>query len=127
MHLAHVALLVDNYDEAIEWLTRCLNFELVEDTPTEGKRWITMRPKGGGCSFVLAQAATTRQRIGVGNQFAGRVGFFLHVDDFSTAEQRLRKNDVRIIREPADFPYGRVLVFQDDWGNRWDLIQPTKA
>ena len=125
MHLAHVSLLVDDYDEAIAWLTRCLDFRLAEDTPAEGKRWITMRPPGGGCSLVLAQAENTRQRIGVGNQFAGRVGLFLYTDDFAAAETRLRDNDVRIVREPADQPHGRVLVFQDKWGNRWDLIAPA--
>jgi len=124
MELAHVALLVDDYDEAISWLKRCLDFVLVEDTPTEGKRWITMRPAGGGCSLVLAQAANTRQRIAVGNQFGGRVGLFLHTQDFAKAEQQLRRNEVRIIREPADQTHGRVLVFQDMWGNLWDLIAP---
>lgn len=125
MVLARVALLVDDYDEAIEWLTRCLAFALTEDTPTEGKRWVTMAPRGGDCSFVLAQAATIRQRVGVGNQFAGRVGLFLHTDDFLGDEARLRANDVRIVREAEDVPYGRVLVFQDMWGNRWDLIAPA--
>lgn len=126
MHLAHVALIVDDYDEAIAWLQQCLAFRLIEDTPTEGKRWITMQPAGGGCSFVIAQAKNTRQRVGVGNQFAGRVGLFLHTDDFASAESRLRENQVRIVREPEDHPYGRVLVFQDKWGNRWDLIEPTR-
>ena len=125
MHLVHVALIVDDYDEAIAWLTDCLAFELVEDTPIDGKRWITMRPPGSQCSFVIAQAKNTRERIGIGNQFAGRVGLFLHTDDFASAEKRLRANEVRIVREPADHPYGRVLVFQDKWGNKWDLIQPT--
>ena len=124
MHLAHIALVVEEYDAAIEWLTRCLDFTLLEDTPMEGKRWVMMQPTGGGCTFVIAQAKNTRQRIGVGNQFAGRVGFFLHTDDFATMEGRLRDNDVRIVREPEDHPYGRVLVFQDMWGNKWDLIQP---
>jgi len=125
MHLAHIALLVEEYDEAIEWLTRCLDFKLVEDTPIDGKRWIMMQPQGGGCTFVLGRAKNTRQRIGVGNQFAGRVGFFLHTSDFDTAESRLRQNKVRIVREPEDHPYGKVLVFKDKWGNMWDLIQPS--
>jgi catechol 2,3-dioxygenase-like lactoylglutathione lyase family enzyme len=125
MRLAHIALLIEDYDEAIEWLTRCLDFKVLEDTPMEGKRWILMQPQGGGCSFVLSKAKNTRQRIGVGNQFAGRVGFFLHTDDFAAAESRLRQNDVRIVREPEDHPYGRVLVFKDMWGNMWDLVQPS--
>ena len=127
MHLARVALIVEEYEEAIEWLTRCLDFHLVEDTPVEGKRWVVMAPSGGGCTFVLAKAANTRQRIGVGNQFAGRVGFFLHVDDFEAAEARLRENSVTITREPEDQPWGRVLVFKDMWGNQWDLIRPVSA
>ncbi len=122
MHLARVALIVDDCDEAIEWLTRCLDFTLTEDTPEEAKRWVTMSPRDGGCGFVLAKASTTRQRIGVGNQFAGRVGFFLNTQNFAADEARLRENDVKIVREPKDMPYGRVLVFQDLWGNRWDLI-----
>ncbi len=122
MTLKHIALLVDDYDVAIAWLTRCLAFELIEDTPTEGKRWIAMRPAGGGCSLILAKAKDDRQRASVGDQFAGRVGFFLATDDFAADEARLRANGVTIVREPVDQPHGRVLVFEDAWGNWWDLI-----
>ena len=125
MQLAHVALIVEDYDEAIEWLSRCLAFELVSDKPEPGKRWVTMRPRGGGCLFVIAQAKNTRERIAVGNQFAGRVGLFLHTERFAEDEARLRAQGVRIVREPEEHPYGRVLVFQDMWGNRWDLIAPA--
>ena len=120
--LRHVALLVDDYDAAIAWLSHCLAFETVEDVPTADKRWITMRPAGGGCSLVLAKAKDARQLAAVGQQFGGRVGFFLQTDDFGGVERRLRENGVSIIREPEDQPHGRVLVFEDAWGNRWDLI-----
>ena len=123
MNLALVSLLVDDYDEAISWLARCLDFEVREDTPTEGKRWVVVGPRGGsGSGLVLAQAANTRQRVAVGNQFGGRVGFFLHVDDFAAAEARLREHEVRLEGEARDEPYGRVVVFRDMWGNRWDLV-----
>ncbi len=125
-HLHAVALLVDDYDEAIAWLSRCLGFTVSADTPEPGKRWVTMQPPGGGCSLVLAQAANTRQRIGVGNQFAGRVGFFLYTTDFEASALRLRQNEVPIVREPEQHAYGQVLVFRDKWGNLWDLIEPAK-
>ena len=125
MHLAHVALLINDYDVAIDWLSRCLDFRVHEDTATEGKRWVTMTPSGGGCIFVLSRVKNVAQSSGVGKQFAGRVGFFLHTECFDRAEDRLRQNQVQIIREPEDQPHGRVLVFQDLWGNWWDLIQPV--
>ena len=122
MHLAHVTLIVDDYDEAITWLTRCLAFTLTEDTPTEGKRCVTMTPRGGGCAFVIARASSPRQRERIGDHFGGRVGLFLRTDDLAGDEARLRAEGVAIVREPKDMPYGRVLVFEDRWGNRWDLI-----
>ncbi len=125
MTLKHIAIVVDDYDKAVAWFRRCLKFELVEDTPVGGKRWVTMRPSGGGCSLVLGQARDQRQTDAIGNQFGGRVGFFLQTDSFAEDEGRLRENGVAIIREPVDQAYGRVLVFEDPWGNWWDLISAS--
>ena len=124
MQLAHIALLVDDYDEAIAWFERCLGFGVARDEVLpEGKRWVVVAPPGGGCSLVLAKAANTRQRVSVGNQFGGRVGLFLHCANLDAALERLREHDVRIEGAPRAEPYGRVAVFRDHWGNRWDLVE----
>ena len=95
---------VFDYDSAIDWLSRCLDFRVHEVTATERKRWVTMTPSGGGCLFVLSRVKNTAHSEGVGNQFAGRVGFFLYTDNFDRAEDRLRQNQVQIVREPEDSP-----------------------
>ncbi len=124
-HLAHVALLVRDYDEAIAWFTRVLGFRVVEDRPVpeQGKRWVLVAPPGGGTSLLLARAATAEQARFVGDQAGGRVFLFLETDDIARDEARLRAQGATIVREPMDAPYGRVLVFADLHGNRWDLIQ----
>ncbi|MFE9256612.1 VOC family protein [Streptomyces sp. NPDC006879] len=126
-HLALISLLVHDYDEAVEYYTRALGFELVEDTPREdGSRWVVIRPRGAGAAaLLLARAKDARQRERVGDQCGGRVGFFLHTDDFAADHARMAKAGVRFLEEPRHEPYGSVAVFEDLYGNRWDLIQPA--
>jgi catechol 2,3-dioxygenase-like lactoylglutathione lyase family enzyme len=124
--LATVALIVPDYDEAIAFFTRALGFELVEDRPMGGKRWVVVRPPGGqGATLLLARAATDEQAVLVGRQWAGRVGLFLHTTDFAAMQARMLAHGVHFLEAPRDEPYGRVAVFEDRWGNRWDLLQPA--
>ena len=128
MHLEHFALIVEDYDAAIAFFVDALGFELVEDSPaltTAGgrpKRWVVVRPPGRSTGLLLARADGERQRHAVGNQFAGRVGLFLRVDDFQSQYDRMRAAGVEFIGEPRDEAYGRVVVFLDIAGNRWDLL-----
>jgi catechol 2,3-dioxygenase-like lactoylglutathione lyase family enzyme len=121
-----VTLLVRDYDEAIDFYTRVLRFDLVEDTPlSPTKRWVVVRPGGGGADLLLARATSPEQIAAIGQQAGGRVGFFLHTDDFGGDHAHLRAHGVRFAEEaPRDEPYGRVIVFHDLYGNRWDLIGP---
>ena len=123
--LAHVAIVVRNYDEAIAFYTRVLGFHLVEDTDMGGgKRWVLVAPAGSeGTQLLLAQAANSEQGSRVGNQTGGRVFLFLHTDDFWRDYNSLRGHEVEFVREPKDEPYGTVAVFKDLYGNLWDLIQ----
>ncbi len=126
-HIAHIALVVNNYDEAIRFYTEKLNFILVEDTKlSETKRWVMVKPAGEGqCCLLLAQAATEEQRSRVGNQTGGRVFLFLYTDDFRRDYNDLLSKDVHFVRQPVTEPYGTVAVFEDLYGNLWDLIQPV--
>lgn len=124
--LAHVALLVRDYDEALAFFVGVLGFALVEDTPqpAQDKRWVVVAPPGtGGTSLLLARAATPEQRAVVGHQAAGRVFLFLATDAFERDHARLRAAGVRFVREPSREAYGQVAVFEDLYGNRWDLLQ----
>jgi catechol 2,3-dioxygenase-like lactoylglutathione lyase family enzyme len=122
--IAAVALVVHDYDEAIKFFTGCLGFTLVEDTPQEGgKRWVVVRPSGGGSSLLLARAANADQAAHVGNQTGGRVFLFLHTDDFWRDYNGMRSHGVRFIEEPRNESYGTVAVFLDLYGNRWDLVE----
>jgi catechol 2,3-dioxygenase-like lactoylglutathione lyase family enzyme len=125
--LATIALIVPDYDEAIAFFTEALDFELVEDRPMGGKRWVVVRPAGGqgGATLLLARAATPEQAALVGQQWSGRVGLFLHTPDFAAVQARMQAHGVRFLEAPRDEPYGRVAVFEDRWGNRWDLLQPV--
>ena len=125
--LAHIALVVDDYDEAIAFYTRKLHFTLVEDTRlSETKRWVLVAPPGtDGCRLLLAKAANDEQKSRVGNQTGGRVFLFLHTDDFARDYQNLLDNGINIARQPALEPYGTVAVFEDLYGNLWDLIEPN--
>jgi len=126
--IAHVALVVRDYDEAIAFYTRTLNFVLVtdEDQPAQNKRWVVVAPPGSnGTSLLLARASTPEQASFVGNQAGGRVFLFLATDDFWRDYQQMLDRGVRFIRPPSEEPYGTVAVFEDLYGNRWDLVQYT--
>ena len=125
--IGHIALVVKDYDEAIEFYTQKLGFELVEDTVlSETKRWVLVAPKGSNqCSLLLAQAANEQQLSRVGNQTGGRVFLFLYTDDFQRDYQRMLANNVNFVREPQVEAYGTVAVFEDLYGNLWDLIEPV--
>jgi len=127
MHMDLVAVVVDEYDPAIEFFTGALGFDLVEDSPSltndgRPKRWVVVRPPGGQTGILLAQADGERQRGSVGDQVAGRVGFFLRVDDFQAAYDRMVKAGVTFVTVPRSEAYGRVAVFLDIAGNKWDLL-----
>jgi catechol 2,3-dioxygenase-like lactoylglutathione lyase family enzyme len=125
--IAHVALLVDEYDEAISFYTQKLNFTLVEDTELgKGKRWVLIAPPGSTeCCLLLAKAANEEQQTRVGNQAGGRVFLFLNTDNIERDYQNLLNQGVTIAREPVKQPYGTVAVFADLYGNLWDLIEPA--
>ena len=122
--LMHIALVVADYDEAIAWYTQKLGFHLIEDTTlSEVKRWVLIQPPGeGSCQLLLAKAATEEQKSRVGNQTGGRVFLFLHTDDFERDHENLLYKGINILRGPSEEEYGKVLVFEDLYGNLWDLI-----
>lgn len=124
--LAHVSLLVRDYDEALAFYVDTLGFRLVEDSPRpdEGKRWVVVAPQGGsGASLLLARAACPEQLALVGNQTGGKVFLFLQTDDFWRDYERYRLAGVTFVRPPSEQPYGTVAVFRDPYGNLWDLLQ----
>lgn len=127
--IAHIALVVNDYDEAIKFYTEKLNFTLLEDTvlsPT--KRWVLIRPKNSeGCGLLLAKAANDEQRSRVGNQTGGRVFLFLFTDDFWRDYKKMLEDDIKFIRPASEEEYGTVAVFEDLYGNLWDLIQPNTS
>jgi catechol 2,3-dioxygenase-like lactoylglutathione lyase family enzyme len=125
--IAQLSLLVNDYDEAIEFYTSKLNFSLVEDTMlSDTKRWVVVKPKGSsGCSLLLARVANEEQQSRIGNQTGGRVFLFLHTDNIQRDYENLVEQKIRIIRGPSCEPYGKVLVFEDLYGNLWDLIEPV--
>jgi catechol 2,3-dioxygenase-like lactoylglutathione lyase family enzyme len=130
MYLEHVAVVVDDYDRAIRFFVGALGFELVEDSPSltndgRPKRWVVVRPPGAQTGIVLARADGDEQAAAIGRQFAGRVGLFLRVEDFDAAYERMQAAGVEFIGEPRAEPYGRVVVFVDIAGNRWDLLGPA--
>jgi catechol 2,3-dioxygenase-like lactoylglutathione lyase family enzyme len=122
-----LSLLVLDYDEAIAFYTNALRFNLVEDTPLgEGKRWVLVAPPGSsGCRLLLARAKNDQERGCVGRQAAGRVWLFLHTDDFARDYREMRERGVRFVGEPRREAYGMVIVFEDLYGNRWDLVEPA--
>ena len=124
--LAHVAIVVRDYDEAIKFYTEQLHFILLEDTKlSETKRWVLISPPGSkGCNLLLAKAANDEQKSRVGNQTGGRVFLFLYTDDFTRDYKNLQHQGIKIIREPSVETYGTVAVFADLYGNLWDLIEP---
>ncbi|MGW2817529.1 VOC family protein [Streptomyces sp. NPDC001415] len=128
-HIALITLVVRDYDEAIDFYTRALGFELAEDTDRgDGSRWVVVSPPGttnGAASLLLARAKDEAQLASVGAQTGGRVGFFLHTEDFAGDHARMLAAGVRFLEEPRHEPYGSVAVFEDLYGNRWDLLQPA--
>jgi catechol 2,3-dioxygenase-like lactoylglutathione lyase family enzyme len=124
--IACVTYLVRDYDEAIAYFRTALGFRLLEDTPLgEGKRWVRVQPEGGGGpSLLLAQAATQQQAACVGRQAGGRVFLFLHTEDFARDHARMKAAGVTFLESPRQEAYGIVAVFEDLYGNRWDLIEP---
>jgi len=130
MQLELISIVVDDYDEAIGFFTKALGFDLVEDSPaltTNGgrpKRWVVVRPPATQTGILLARADGEDQAAVVGTQVAGRVGFFLRVDDFDAAYERMTAAGVEFVGSPRSEPYGRVVVFRDIAGNKWDLLGP---
>jgi catechol 2,3-dioxygenase-like lactoylglutathione lyase family enzyme len=130
MYLEQLALIVDDYDRAIDFFVGALGFELVEDSPAltddgRPKRWVVVRPPGAQTGILLARADGEEQAAAVGRQFAGRVGLFLRVRDFDAAYERMCAAGVRFVSGPRAEPYGRLAVFLDIAGNRWDLLGPA--
>jgi catechol 2,3-dioxygenase-like lactoylglutathione lyase family enzyme len=125
-YIAHISILVDDYDKAIDYYISKLHFKLIEDTKiSEEKRWVLVKPDGQfGCSLLLAKAVTQQQKMAIGNQSGGRVFLFLHTDDFERDFKNLIINNILIEREPRDEYFGKVVVFRDLYGNLWDLIEP---
>lgn len=128
-NLGYVTLVVRDYDEAIAFFTEKLNFTLIEDTRlSDEKRWVLVAPPGSqGTSLLLARAATPEQASRIGNQTGGRVAFFLHTDDFWRDYNTMKSRNVKFIRDPKEEPYGTVAVFEDLYGNKWDLLQSKKT
>ena len=122
MKLAAVSLIVPDYDAGIAFYCGIMGFELAEDFPQGDKRWVRVNPPGGGASFILAQAATPQQSAAIGNQGGGRVWLFLQSDDFDVDYNRLKAAGVTFEETPRSEVYGKVAVFRDPFGNRWDLL-----
>jgi catechol 2,3-dioxygenase-like lactoylglutathione lyase family enzyme len=129
VHLERIAVIVEDYDEAIAFYLNVLGFELVEDSASltndgRPKRWVVLRPPGAATGLLLARADGPTQEAAVGQQFAGRVGLFLRVDDFDAHYERMLSCGVEFVTEPRTEPYGKVAVFVDIAGNRWELLGP---
>ncbi|MFC4655027.1 VOC family protein [Rheinheimera marina] len=123
-YLSLVSLLVDDYDQALAFYLGKLGFELVEDSPQGNKRWVVIRPRGAKESAILlAKASTALQQVQIGQQGAGRVWLFLQTDDFYRDYQRMQQTGVEFLEAPREEPYATVVVFQDLYGNKWDLLQ----
>lgn len=127
-HIAHIALVVKDYDEAIDFYTKKLDFILVENTIiSDIKRWVMVAPPGAKeCSILLAKASNDRQVKSIGNQTGGRVVFFLFTDDFWRDFKKMTERKINFVRPPSEFEYRTVAVFEDLYGNMWDLIQPKE-
>lgn len=125
--IVSIALVVADYDEAIDFYVNKLQFQLIEDTPlSPEKRWVLVAPPGSeGTCLLLAKASTEEQKASIGNQTGGRVFLFLHTDDFWRDYNRMEQEGIKFIRPPQQEPYGTVAVFEDLYGNKWDLIEPS--
>jgi catechol 2,3-dioxygenase-like lactoylglutathione lyase family enzyme len=128
MRLAAITFVVRDYDEAIQWFTHVLGFILMEDTPLPGaKRWIRVQAPSGGVSLLLAKAEGELQLNAVGQAAGGRVAYFLEVSDFTAAYGRMKTAGIRFLEEPRHETYGTIAVFEDLYGNKWDLIEPQSS
>lgn len=126
-HISAVALVVPDYDQAIQFYVETLGFELIEDTPlSDTKRWVLVAPPNAQTRLLLAKADGALQSQAIGNQTGGRVGFFLHTDDFNKDFARMSEAGIHFEEEPRHEPYGSVAVFRDPFGNRWDLLQLSR-
>lgn len=130
--LTYTSIIVEDYDDAIAFFTEALGFELVEDAAARtddgrAKRWVVVRPQSAETGILLARADGEDQAAAIGNQHAGRVGFFLEVDDFEARHAQMRTAGVEFLTEPRDEPFGRFAVFRDISGNRWDLLGPARS
>ena len=130
--LEQITIIVEEYDATIRFFVDVLGFELVEDSPSltndgRPKRWVVVRPRGGETAVLLARADGEHQKAAVGNQMAGRVGFFLRVEDFRAAFERMTTSGIEFVTKPRIEPYGTVAVFLDIAGNRWDLLGPPDS
>ena len=126
--IAHIALVVKDYDDAIEFYTKKLDFTLLEDTRIdEKKRWVMVAPPGAKeCSLLLTKAANEQQTKSVGNQTGGRVGFFLFTDNLWRDYNKMVERQISFVKSPTEFEYGIVAVFEDLYGNKWDLVEPNE-
>ena len=126
--IAHIALVVDDYDTAIEFYTKKLDFELIEDTSLSAdKRWVLVAPPGAReCALLLAKAANEQQAASVGNQTGGRVFLFLYTDDFKRDYEKMKSRGIHFVVEAHDADHGKVAVFEDLYGNKWDMIEPNE-
>jgi catechol 2,3-dioxygenase-like lactoylglutathione lyase family enzyme len=126
--IAHIALVVKDYDEAIEFYTKKLDFLLIEDTKlSEEKRWVMVAPKGAKeCCLLLAKAANKEQEKSIGNQTGGRVFLFLYTDNFQRDYEKMLEKEIKFVRQPEQMDYGKVAVFEDLYGNLWDLLEPNE-
>jgi len=126
--IANIALVVKDYDEAIQFYTQKLNFKLIEDTPVgESKRWVLLTPRGSnGVNLLLAKADSAEQESRIGNQTGGRVFLFLHTDNFWRDYDAMKSKGVHFLEEPREEEYGTVVVFADLYGNKWDLLELKK-
>ena len=126
MNLALITFLVPDYEAGIDFFTGTLGFTLVEDTRlSDTKRWVVVRPPGGGSEVLIAKATTPQQTEAIGGQAGGRVGFVLHTDDFAATRARFEARGISFLEEARREPYGLVAKFRDPFGNLWDLIEPT--
>ena len=123
-HIAALTLVVKNYGDAIRWYRDCLGFTLTDTDLGGNKRWVTATPPGGGCALLLAEATNPAQSAAIGQQAGGRVLLFLHTDDFARDHAAMTAAGVTFLEAPRHEPYGTVAVFEDLYGNRWDLLQP---
>jgi len=126
--IVHIALVVKDYDEVIDFYTKKLSFELLEDTKLDDKkRWVLIAPPGAKeCCLLLAKASNEEQEKSIGNQTGGRVFLFLHTDDFWRDYNKMIENEIEFVKEPTEFDYGTVAVFKDLYGNLWDFIEPSE-